>query len=398
MRILHTSDWHLGRLFHGVHLTEDQGYVLEQVIDAAGSASPDVILISGDVYDRAVPPSEAISLLDDVISRMVLGLKIPVIMIAGNHDSPDRLAFGSRLMKDRGFHIAGPFAGSVKPVVLQDKAGGVYFYPLPFAEPALMREKMGDPSLKDHDMAMRAAVAAIREHHPADSRSVLLAHAFVVGGTESESERPLSVGGAGTVKASVFDGFDYVALGHLHRPQEIGGAKKAGDGVARNPEAAAIQYAGSLMKYSFSEAAHEKCVKMVEMDQSGKCVIESIPLKPRYDVRSIEGHLDRLLTEGASAEGKEDFLSVTLLDKGAIFDAMGKLREVYPNVLEIRRPFLELEGETGRTRYDHREHSEGALFEAFYKQTTGEALSEEQERAFASTVDRIRRDDRESGS
>jgi len=353
MRILHTSDWHLGRLFHGVHLTEDQGYVLEQVLDAAGSASPDVILVSGDVYDRAVPPAEAISLLDDVISRMVLGLKIPVIMIAGNHDSPDRLAFGSRLMKERGFHVAGPFAGSVKPVVLKDKAGEVCFYPLPFAEPAVMREKLGDATLKDHDSVMRAAVDAIRERHPADSRSVLLAHAFVVGGTESESERPLSVGGAGTVRASSFDGFDYVALGHLHRPQEIGGAKKARTGVskkagaagARNPGAAAIQYAGSLMKYSFSEAAHQKCIKLVEMDRSGKCVVEKIPLQPK-----------------------------------------------------IKRPFLALEGEKGRTRYDHREHSEGALFEAFYKQATGEALSEEQGRAFASTVDGIRRDDREAGS
>ncbi|MGD8627859.1 MAG: exonuclease SbcCD subunit D [bacterium] len=390
MRILHTSDWHLGRLFHGVHLTEDQAYVLEQVVDAAGSASPDVVLISGDVYDRAVPPAEAITLLDDVISRMVLGLRIPVIMIAGNHDSPDRLAFGSRLMQERGFHVAGPFAGSVRPVVLEDGTGKVYFYPLPFAEPSVMQEKLGDPGLKDHDSAMRVATAAIREHHPGGSRSVLLAHAFVVGGTESESERPLSVGGAGTVKASVFDGFDYVALGHLHRPQEIGGTEK--------PGAAAIQYAGSLMKYSFSEAAHQKCMKLVEMDEKGKCGIENIPLRPRRDVRSIEGYLEGLLSEGTSSPHREDYLSVGLLDEGAIYDAMGRLREVYPNVLEIRPRFPELDGRTEGPRFDHRKHSESALFEAFYKQATGEDLSGEQARAFSSIVDKLRREEREAGS
>jgi exonuclease SbcD len=318
-------------------------------------------------------------------------------MIAGNHDSPDRLAFGSRLMKDQGFHVAGPFAGSVKPLVLEDEAGRVCFYPLPFAEPALMREKLGDPSLIDHDSAVRAALDSIREHHPAHSRSVLLAHAFVVGGTESESERPLSVGGAGTVKASNFDGFNYVALGHLHRPQEIGLKESAADHVG-NRGAAPIQYAGSLMKYSFSEATHEKCVKLVEMDASGDCKIESIPLKSRHDVRSIEGHLQKLLDSGTADPNREDFLSITLLDKGAIFDAMGKLREVYPNVLEIRRPFLALEGERGGARYDHRHHSESELFEAFYEQATGEPLSEEQARAFASTVDRIRRAEREAGS
>jgi exonuclease SbcD len=420
MRILHTSDWHLGRLFHGVHLTEDQAYVLEQVIDTAGSASPDVILVSGDVYDRAVPPGEAVSLLDDVLSRLVLGLKIPVIMIAGNHDAPDRLGFGSRLMKERGFHVAGPFSGSVKPVVLEDKAGQVCFYPLPFAEPAVMREKLGDPSLKDHDSAMRAAVSAIRDHHLPDARSVLLAHAFVVGGAESESERPLSVGGSGTVSASCFDGFDYVALGHLHRPQGIAitrtrdtgaqrtgatGARDVGDPGTRvagavpiHASAAPIQYAGSLMKYSFSEAAHEKCIKLVEMDESGKCTIENMPLRPRYDVRSIEGNLEQVLSEGTSSPDREDFLSVTLLDEGVIYDAIGKLREVYPNVLEIRRPFLMPAGDVGTKRYDHREHSEAELFEAFYKQTTGEILSGEQGQAFSSIVDKLRRDDREANS
>jgi len=392
MRILHTSDWHLGRLFHGIRLTEDQAFVLEQVIDTARSASPDVILLSGDVYDRAVPPGDSVSLLDDVISRLVLGLKIPVIMIAGNHDAPDRLAFGSRLMKERGFHVAGPFSGSVKPVVLEDKAGQVCFYPLPFAEPAVIREKLADPGLKDYDSAMRAAVSAIRDRHPQDTRSVLLAHAFVAGGAESESERPLSVGGAPTVSASCFDGFDYVALGHLHRPQEVASTP------ARHAGAAAIQYAGSLMKYSFSEAAHVKCIKLVEMDQSGKCAVESIPLEPRHDVRSVEGHLDQILSEATSSADREDFISVTLLDKGAIYDAMGKIRDVFPNVLEIRRPFIELEGETGKTRFDHREHSETALFEAFYRQTTGEALTEEQGQAFSSIIDKIRRDDREASA
>ncbi len=392
MRILHTGDWHLGRLFHGVHLTEDQAHVLDQVIEIAGSASPDVILISGDVYDRAVPPSEAVSLLNDVITRIVRGLRIPVVMIAGNHDAPERLAFGSGLMRDQGFHVAGPFSGTVQPVVLSDRAGPVRFYPLPYAEPAVMRQKMADPELKDHDAAMRVAVSEIRERHPSDARSVLLAHAFVVGAAETDSERPLSVGGTGAVGASCFGGFDYVALGHLHRPQSVGGDP------GTDPSGGAVQYAGSLMKYSFSEAGHEKCIKIVELDDSGKCGVESIVLRPRHDVRCIEGNLDEVLAAGVSDPDREDYISVTLLDRGAIYDVMGKLREVYPNVLELKRTFLTPEAGADAERFDHREHSDLELFKAFFEQTTGENLNPEQTRAFCSIVDDLRRRDREAGS
>jgi exonuclease SbcD len=381
MRFIHTADWHLGRLFHGVHLTEDQAHILDEFVAFVKDGRPDVLLIAGDIYDRAVPPPEAVALLDDVLSRLVLGLKVPVVLIAGNHDSPHRLGFGSRLLAGQRLHIFGSLADELTPVVIDDNAGPVYIYALPYAEPPVVRESLSSDAIQDHQAAMLALIGRMRQLHPEATRSILVAHTFVVGGLECESERPLSVGGAGAVDCACFDGFDYVALGHLHRPQT------AGKDV--------VQYAGSLLKYSFSEANHRKSVSLVEMDAQGRCRVEKIALTPRRDVRCLEGHLADILRGPQSGENPQDYLMVTLLDTGAILDAMGKLRDVYPNVLHIERPGLMAGGEMHGTRADHRKMNDTELFASFFLQATGERLTEAQGSAYASVVNAMRQRERE---
>lgn len=384
MRILHTSDWHLGRLLHGVHLTDDQAYVLDELIGLTRDARPDVVIVAGDVYDRAVPPPEAVRLLNDVLSRLVLDLGVKVILTAGNHDSPDRLAFGSSIMEGRGLHICGRVEPVTRPVILEDKSGPVHFYPLPYAEPAVVRERLGVEEIRDHQSAMEALVGGIKKSRPSGVRSVLIAHAFVAGGTVSESERPLSVGGAGTVEASSLEGFDYVALGHLHRPQRAGGE--------------GIHYSGSLLKYSFTEADQAKCVKIVDLDRTGRCSLEAVTLKARHDVRTTSGYLEDLIANPPEGPAREDYLSITLLDTGALYDPMGKLREVYPNVLHIPPRALAGAGEEGGPAIDHRKMTEAELFAAFFSEVTGEALSAGQRKAFAGVAERLRRAEREAGT
>ena len=382
MRFIHTADWHLGRILHQVHLTQDQAAALDQLELLVRESKLDAFLISGDIYDRAVPPPDAVSLLDDFLSRMVLGLKVPVIIIAGNHDSPERLEFGARLHAAGGLHLAGRVPADALFVELHDRSGPVRIYALPYAEPAFVRERLASDEIRDHDCAMRALTDRIRAAHPAAVRSILAAHAFVAGGEESESERHLTVGGAGTVSPACFDGFSYAALGHLHRPQSCGGDR--------------IHYAGSLLKYSFSEANQPKSVNVVEMDDCGECSLERIALTPRRDVRRIRGTLKELLNGPACGESREDYIMATLTDTEPVLDAMGKLSAVYPNILHVDRTYLSSGGEGGGTGADRRRLSEGDLFSAFYSQVTGEELTEEGKKTFAETVDALRGREREA--
>ncbi len=374
MRIIHTADWHLGRIFHGIHLTEDQAHVLDRFIDLVKDAKPDAVLVSGDIYDRAVPPPEAVSLLDDVLSRLCLDCGVPVVVIAGNHDSPDRLGFGSRLLATQKLHMLGSMVPPIKPITLEDKYGPILLHALPYAEPSVVREKLSREDVTDHDSAMRALTEGTS---PRSGRSVLMAHAFVPGCTESDSERPLTVGGTGTVDAACFEGFSYVALGHLHCPQETSADR--------------IHYSGSLLKYSFAEAQHRKSVNLVEIDGNRACAVERIPLSPKRDVRCMEGKIEKLLDGNKS----DDYLSITLLDREPILDAMGKLREVYPNVLHIDRPFLTPSGDV-HGGADHRKMGDTELFAAFFSQVTGDELTVPENKAFSDVVDALRKRDREA--
>ena len=373
MRFLHTSDWHLGRLFHGVSLVEDQAHALTALRVLLRDSRPDALIIAGDVYDRAVPPPEAVELFDDFLSAVTSELAIPVVIIAGNHDSPERLGFGARLLARSGVHIAGKVHDAVVPVVLGDAHGRVHVLPVPYAEPAVVREVLGRSELVGHDASMRARLEVARAQVPAGERSVLIAHAFVAGGEASDSERPLTVGGSGAVDVRAMDGFSYVALGHLHRPQRLG--------------ADHVRYSGSLLKYSFSEAEHTKGVALVTLDAAGACTVESIALPPRRDVRLLRGTLAELLAAPDEDARRNDYLHITLLDEVAVLDPMARLRDVYPNVLDLDRAALHRAGALGGASGDHRRLTTGDLFASFFADVVGEPLDEPQRVYLAELLD-----------
>jgi len=395
MRFLHTADWHLGRLFHGISLTEEQAPLLDQIFQLASEQRVDALLLSGDLYDRSVPPADAVRLFDDFLNRMA-GANIPVIAIAGNHDSGDRLSFGARLMQGRGIHLAGRLTSPEETlrhaVRFEDEVGPILVYSLPYAEPPLVREVLACSELREHQRCMQALLAPIRAHHPEKCRSILLAHAFVGGGSdevqESESERPLSIGGTGFIDASVFTGFDYVALGHLHRPQRAGSDR--------------VHYAGSLLPYAFSELDHQKSIHLVEMDAMGMCRIEKISLEPRHALRILEGELEDLLRDAAADRGThsaDDYLLVRLLDKGALLHPMAQLREFYPNVLQLERPALEEElGANGSTASQRVRKSTEELFDDFFSQVTGNHLDAEEKQAYSEVVEAMYRREREAAT
>lgn len=382
MRFLHTADWHLGRLFHNTSLIEDQTHVLDQFVELAKDAKPNVILIAGDIYDRAVPPTDAVTLLDDVLTRLVLELEIPVILIAGNHDSPLRLHFGSRLMRTLELHVYGMLSDQSTFIQMPDEFGDVCFYAMPYTEPAQVREVYSNDAIVDHETALAAWLERVKKQHPTHARSVIMAHAFVQGGSITESERKLTIGGTETVSASLFSEFDYVALGHLHRPQVLGEGN--------------IHYPGSLLKYSFSEHDHVKSVNLVEMDGTGKCHVETIPLHAKRDVRLIEGRLKDLVQQTPSSLNREDFVRVRLLDTGALYDPMGELRQVFPNTMMLDRPTFINTDNRAILPTNPRANDVQALFSDFYSQVMGQPLSEVQAAVFAEIINAMHQAEREA--
>jgi len=371
MRFVHTSDWHLGRQLHGAPLVADQAHVLDQLVTLVAEARADALVVAGDLHDRAVPPAEAVELLDDTLHRIAAGAGVPVILVAGNHDSGRRLAFGARFLSAGGVHLVGPVPEQPQPVVLEDAHGRVSFHALPYAGPEETRLATGDATVHDHDAALRALVARCAGQR--EARSVVIAHAFVVGGEGSESERPLTVGGTGTVGADCFDGFTYAALGHLHRPQTAG--------------APTVRYSGSLLPYSFSETDHQKTVSVVEIDGRGAVSVEEVRLTPRRAVRVVQGPLADLLARATDDPARDDYVLARLEDRGALLDVMGKLRQAYPNVLHVERLALADAGAGGAARVDHRRQTEAELFDAFVQEVTGQAPTEAERAAFAKVAD-----------
>lgn len=321
MKILHTSDWHLGKLFHAVNMIEDQRHVLKQIVTMVEDEKPDAVVVAGDIYDRAVPSADAVHLLDWVLTEIVDRLATPTILIAGNHDSPDRLQFGSTLLRKNGLHVVGSLDDDLAPVRVGKDAATGFLCPVPFIELAVAREYLGDSNLVTHEAALRAITGRFMTLVPAGAPSVLVAHAYVAGGSTSDSERAVNVGGADQVAPDCCDGFSYAALGHLHRPQNIGSPR--------------IRYSGSLLKLSRSEAAIAKSVSLVEVGSDGACVVHERPLVPRHDVREIEGTLADI-ESGACADGnRDDYLYVTLLDTAMPVNAMSRLRARFPNVVDV---------------------------------------------------------------
>lgn len=381
MRFIHTADWHLGRILFGVHLTDDQEYLLNQIKEIIIQKKAEALIIAGDIYDRAVPPPSAIKLLDRFVSEIIHQVKIPVIMISGNHDSPDRLGFASDILEKQGLFIKGSVFSDSFVTSLKDEFGTIDIYSAPYAEPVVVREKLQDESLLDHNLAVKALVDDILKKGSEKNRKILIGHAFVAGGSETESERPLSVGGSGAVSPSVFKGFDYVALGHLHRSQKAGNSN--------------IRYSGSILPYSFEEGTIEKSVTLVDLGEKGYCKFETIPLVPKRKLRKIKGEIEEIIK--SSEEITEDYIQVTLLDKGPVLDAMGKLREKFPNVLHIERPYLVSNNTSTGLKSDHRKLNEKELFSLFFKEVTGEKTEKELEEKFIEIVDGFKMINRETG-
>ncbi|MBY7913751.1 exonuclease SbcCD subunit D [Vibrio fluvialis] len=371
MKFLHTSDWHLGRQFHNVSLLEDQRYVLKQLIDYLKNNAVDVVIVAGDVYDRSVPPTVAIELLDEVVSSICTDLNIPMIMIPGNHDGAKRLGFAAKQMKGAGLHIISDFEQMMTPVVLKsDQAGDVAFYGMPYNDPEQVRHHYQN-SVTTHDEAHQFLCECIKAQRDTSQRHVLISHCFVDGAMESDSERPLSIGGSDRVNHEHFADFDYVALGHLHQPQKKGEEH--------------IRYSGSLMKYSFSAQHQKKGMTLVELNDAGFVAAEHIPLSAPHDMRIIEGELDQLLEQGKTDPSAHDYLLVRLHDKHAILDPMEKLRKVYPNVLHLEKPgmLIGVDQEMGRARLARGEMD---MFRDFFLEAKQEPLSEQQESAMAEVI------------
>ncbi|MBY8086699.1 exonuclease SbcCD subunit D [Vibrio fluvialis] len=375
MKFLHTSDWHLGRQFHNVSLLEDQRYVLKQLIDYLKNNAVDAVIVAGDVYDRSVPPTVAIELLDEVVSSICTDLNIPMIMIPGNHDGAKRLGFAAKQMKSAGLHIISDFEQMMTPVVLKsDQAGDVAFYGLPYNDPEQVRHHYQN-SVTTHDEAHQFLCECIKAQRDTSQRHVLISHCFVDGAMESDSERPLSIGGSDRVNHEHFADFDYVALGHLHQPQKKGEEH--------------IRYSGSLMKYSFSEQHQKKGMTLVELNDAGFVAAEHIPLSAPHDMRIIEGELDQLLEQGKTDPSAHDYLLVRLHDKHAILDPMDKLRKVYPNVLHLEKPgmLIGVDQEMGRARLARGEMD---MFRDFFLEAKQESLSEQQESAMAEVIQSLK--------
>ncbi len=378
MRLLHLADLHLGKYVLEVSMIEDQRAILRSVLQAAVDNKVDAVLIAGDIYDRSVPPAEAVNVLDEFLCELNRA-GIAVLAVSGNHDSPERLDFASRLLAERGVHIAGRYDGQVPCVTLKDEFGPVHVYLLPFLKPVMVRTAL-EEEVSTTDEAVRAALRGL----PLDSneRNILVAHQFVCAAgqaPETCDSEMVSVGGSDNVDVSCFDGFDYVALGHLHGAQRMGRET--------------VRYAGSPLKYSLSEVRQHKSMPLVTMGPKGEIEYTLLPLVPLHDLRRLRGGLDELLTAGrAHPEDCEDYIYAVLTDE-TVLDPAGHLRMVYPNLMHV-----ELEAAQRRLSEEAivdplTQKSEGELFQAFYEQVHGNPLSQEQCTLLDEVIAKVKREE-----
>lgn len=370
MKLMHLSDLHLGKRLNEISLLEDQSYILQEILAMAAQEKPDCVLLAGDIYDKPVPPAEAVTLFDDFLNK--LAELTTVCVISGNHDSAERLAFGSQLMRASGVHFCGVYTGEQQFITLHDKYGVVNIYLLPFLKPANVRHCLSEDEaakIISYHEALRCAVTRLNIDNSV--RNVLVAHQFVTGAQTAGSEA-VNVGGVDNIGAEVFAGFDYVALGHIHNAQNVGSEH--------------IRYSGTPLKYSFAEWQQEKTVTLVELGVKGKVEITTLPLVPLRELRKLRGTYDELLQKDywqqfpLDSDGRlRDFFHITLTDENDIRDAVQLLRTVYKNLLQ-------LEYDNVRTRTDNAiegaervvEKSPLELMGEFYQLQNNQALSEEQ--------------------
>ena len=374
MKFLHLADLHLGKRVNGFSMLEDQAHILRQILAILDNEQPDGVLIAGDVYDKSVPSVEAVGLLDSFLTEL-RARGVPVLLISGNHDSPERLAFGGRVMDSCGIHISPVYDGALAPVTLHDEFGPVHVWLLPVVKPAHVRRWFPDADIESYTDAVAEAVAHM--DIDAAARNVLVTHQFVTGGTRSGSEE-LSVGGTDNVDSGVFAPFDYVALGHLHGAQHIGRET--------------IRYSGSPLKYSFSEARQHKSVTVVTLGEKGDVQVRTVALTPLRELREIRGSYDELTARSfyEHTTYRSDYLHLILTDEQDVFDAMSRLRTIYPYLMT-------LDYDNARTRAaggmsvpaETERRTPLELFEALYTRQNHQPMSEVQRAYIAQLMEQI---------
>lgn len=381
MKLFHLSDLHIGKRVNEFSMLEDQKYILRQILKAAKEYQPDGIILAGDIYDKPVPAAEAVQVFDDFLTSLS-EMKLPVFMISGNHDSAERVSYGGRLMKKSGIYVAPVYEGKTEKVELKDDYGKVCIHLLPFIKPAAVRhafeggeyEKEAE-TVCDYQSAVKMAVSHMEIEEGA--RNVLVAHQFVTGAMRCESEE-VSVGGLDNVDASVFDDFDYVALGHIHSPQAVGKEQ--------------VRYCGTPLKYSFSEAGQEKSITVVELKEKGNTQITFISLQPLRDMRKIRGsYMEVTARSFYENDSCDDYLHVTLTDEEDILDGLQKLRVIYPNIMQLEydnrrtRENMEL---TGAQAVEKK--SEIELFMEFYELQNNQSMSQVQEEFVRNIIQEVK--------
>lgn len=365
MKLFHLSDLHIGKRVNEFSMIEDQKYILTQILYAADQEKPDGILISGDVYDRTIPTAEAVQVFDAFLTRLS-EQKIPAFIISGNHDSAERLAFGSSLMGKSGIYFSKVYDGTVEKIPMQDAYGTVWIYLLPFLRPSTIRHALPERAEEVQSAADAVRIALEQTKIDEKERNVLLAHQFVTGAKRCDAEE-LQVGDVDQIPAELFASFEYVALGHIHSPQKVGRET--------------VRYCGAPLKYSFSEAGQEKSITVVELKEKGSVDLRTIPLKPLHDLRKIRGtYLEVTAKSFYENRGCEDYLQVTLTDEEDVPDGMAKLRTIYPNLMR-----LEYDNKRTRSNAEVRaaerveEKSELELFQEFYELQNNQSMTEVQE-------------------
>lgn len=391
MRFLHTADWHLGRIFYGQYLTDDQAHVLEnQFFSILKDEKIDGILLAGDVFDRAVPPIEAIELWDSIITRLAMDYKVPLFVVSGNHDGAERLEVGRSMLSQSGIHIWGSPHHALQPFEFEGADGKVAICPMPFSEPRRIGDALGlgfatssletSLNLHNYDQMYQAWSNHLRNQVPKGMRSIAISHAFVMGGDIGGSERTLSIGGSEQVSPQVFKDFHYTALGHLHGPQRMG--------------ADYIRYSGSPLKYSFDEHMQKKSFTIIDMDAKGNVDISTIPVEAKRDVVILEGYFEDLLNnKELQAKHKDNYVQARLLDTMPIMDGMAKLRQVYHRCMTI-----DLVGRVATPMADmdevvFKELNERELFNQFAETVWKEPLTEREQQYINSVWDRILKED-----
>ena len=363
MKIAHLADLHIGRNLHGFSLIDDQVYILDQIVSRIRQLGVSAVIIAGDIYDKPAPPAEAVKVFDKFLTELADG-RISVFIISGNHDSPERLGFAGRIMQDRKVYICSVFQGQAEKVTLKDEFGPINFYMLPFIKPAHAGRFYEDSRFETYNDALQAVCGSVRLNK--EERNIIALHQFVTyPGTlpELSDSENISAGGLENVSAGLFEEYDYAALGHLHRAQPAGFEH--------------VRYSGSPLKYSFSECSHKKSFTVAEFREKGSAEIYTEELYPLRDMRKIKGPIDMLLSEETASEGsRDDFIHITLTDEDEPADAMGRIRRVYINAMQ-----LEYDNKRTQSRNvpdeaaDIKKHSPGKLFEIFYEELNGAVMN-----------------------